>query len=209
MVTLLEAALAGDEGTVELLTSQKADVNEQTKDGFTALALCVRNNHRATFKVLLEAKSDVNIASADGFTALTLAARHGHIDMIHDLLARGAKLESTTLSGGTALMWAAHNGHTDVVQSLLRAQAVVRQRHHPGALPRPARVFGGTNASWMCCSRPHLCGVQVDFVNTIGLTALIFGSQNGYQDTVHVRAPLMRCVAPSIRRVPCESLHKR
>jgi len=131
MVTLLDAALAGDDGMVIQLISQNADVNEKTADGFTALALCVRNNHKATFEALLEAKADVNTASNDGFTALTLAARHGHVDMTSELLSRGAKLESTTLSGGTALMWASHNGQTDVVQTLLKAKAVVTRAPPP------------------------------------------------------------------------------
>lgn len=202
MATLLDAALTGDFKSVRELTLQKADINEQTKDGFTALALCVRSNHSETFNTLLAAGADVNVTSHDGFAPLTLAARHGHVDMVKGLLDSRAKLDAETKSGGTALMWAAHNGHSEVVQGLLRAKAVVRRRALSllavlaGVFPWPR---GSTRVTHrhpthsdtclcLCVSCVFLSPLsQVDHVNQIGLTALIFASQNGYHDTVDVR----------------------
>ena len=90
---MINAAINGHEGVIQLLLEKGADFNIKDKDGETALIKAVRcwNEPRAEaiVRLLLEKGADVKAQDQDGKTALTKAARYGHKGVIRLLTSAG------------------------------------------------------------------------------------------------------------------------
>ena len=148
---LLDAALYGDYGYVELLIYQKhADVNFQSKYcGNTALMLASYAGHLDIVKLLVKMGADVNARRYTGETALIMASKNGNDKIVKFLISKGAYPEfrcdgGDELINGTALCWACYNGHDAVVKTLLKAKAgdYLTSRGNPLTL---AIIKGHTN----------------------------------------------------------------
>ena len=74
-----------------LLLAANAQVDHQTKKGWTPLVEAAESGRLEVVTVLLQAKADVNHRTKKRLTPLALAAKHEHGDLCRALLAAGAE----------------------------------------------------------------------------------------------------------------------
>ena len=124
---MLSAAYSGQTHVCEVLIDKgKADIEETTPLGHTALKLAAINGHTNTLILLLSKGAKVDKRDKDGLTPLLAAAHQGHNEVCGLLLDKGkADLEDTDQVGNTALNLAALNGHASTVSLLLSRGAIV------------------------------------------------------------------------------------
>ena len=95
---LLFAARSGDTGSVRLLLTAGAKVNDALPDGTSALVLAAHSGHGETAALLLE--KGANPDSADsGYTALHAAVLRSDLDLVKALLAHKANPDLRTTKG--------------------------------------------------------------------------------------------------------------
>ncbi len=113
-LTLIEAARAGDLNRVqELLANKKTDINQEEKDGTTALIAAADNNQVNMVNALLIWGEDINKVNLSQYSALTIASIKGHVEIVYRLLVNGADMDVTGLT------LAIEAGHVNVVRMLL------------------------------------------------------------------------------------------
>ena len=112
----------------------KAELNLQNKNGWTALMEAAKYGHRDMGKMLVENKADVDIATASGGTALFVAVDRGYLKMAEVLVEHGADVNVQGVSGKTPLMLAAQRGDKEMVNWLIdKAKASVLPISRAGA----------------------------------------------------------------------------
>ncbi len=126
--TLLDVVRAGNRQAVQQMLRDKADVNQTSPDGTTALHWAVRADDVAMTEMLLSAGANVAVRSRTGVTALALAAANGNAAIVEALLKSGADPKTTSSEGETVLMTAARAGSAAVVKALLARGADVNAR---------------------------------------------------------------------------------
>jgi ankyrin repeat protein len=128
--SLIEAALAGDVGTVTSLMERGADPDSAQGDGMTALHWAAERGHSDVVGALVGAGASVAPRTRiGGYTPLHLASRRGHGDIVRGLLDAGADPAAvTTNSGVTALHLAA-----GAVGGLAAVEALLDHGADPGA----------------------------------------------------------------------------
>jgi ankyrin repeat protein len=118
--SLPEAAMSGNHAAVTALLKKKADVNETSGDGYTALHWAAQRNDLQMLRALLAAGAYVNApARINGDTPIHAACRNGNAATVEALLKAGASVNSTNKLGTTALMLASAAGNPEAVQVLL------------------------------------------------------------------------------------------
>jgi ankyrin repeat protein len=158
---LVTAILKNNYDIFDLLLIFKADVNLQTRDGFSPLHAAVYNNDERFIvrllalganpnvmsrsgrtplmswpygnaaQKLIEAGADVNLADRDGNTAL-MNASGGISETVRVLLAAKADVNASNSRGDTALIAAVACGRSDIVRQLLSAGADLAHRNKCG-----------------------------------------------------------------------------
>jgi ankyrin repeat protein len=114
------AAANGELGVVESLL-KRADVNEKSATGYTALMVAARYGQVAVVERLLDNDAMVNLTNFDGRTALMFAASRGHVAIVERLIASDADVNLIDSEGYTALMWGASSGGNAAVTERLVA----------------------------------------------------------------------------------------
>jgi ankyrin repeat protein len=122
---LMLAASHGDVAMLTLLLDRgRADVNQKTDDGRTALASAVTAPPRrgtAAVRLLLSRGANVNVPYARS-TALHQAVMHGNPEAAALLIAAGADVDAKDREGKTPLDRAIAGGRSDVLRALLEAR---------------------------------------------------------------------------------------
>ena len=131
----MHAAMLGRTDMVKKLVENKAEVNLQDKDGWSALMDAAMLGHTDTVKVLVENKADLNLQDKDGWSALMDAARHGHTDMVKLLVENKADVNMATTSGHTPLLVAAERGYRKMAEVLVEHGADVNAQDLAGKTP--------------------------------------------------------------------------
>ncbi|VDM43488.1 unnamed protein product [Toxocara canis] len=147
----LEAAMAADEGTVEMLLKAGVHPDVFDDDHVTALQIAAAQGNLSMMQVLLNGSASVERCNGVGMTALMHACRNGHLEAVELLLANNADRFRTTyvlisiivwFYGVTALTLAIAGGFLDIVALLQSARcptqenaptplvAAVAKRHH-------------------------------------------------------------------------------
>ncbi len=108
---LFTALKERNEGYLEAVIKEEADVNARDKDGHTALQLAACGGREAIVKRLIAAGADAGAITRNGSTALHFAALKGHASVIEKLIAAGADVTATTEDGKTAYELATERGH--------------------------------------------------------------------------------------------------
>ncbi|KAI9147082.1 ankyrin repeat protein [Paramyrothecium foliicola] len=117
---LLLASRRGWDAMVEVLLEKNANVNFQSKEGWTALHVAVMKGHRKVVKTLLKKGISVNIKDCKGRTALMQSVEHGFESIVNLLLARQkTQAGIDDWMGREALSLAAEKGYVGIVKLLL------------------------------------------------------------------------------------------
>ena len=111
---------------LRVLLQYKANVNEQSKAGKTALIYSCVNGNVESVKVLIEYNASVNTQSFYGNTALNYAAYYGRLEIVKLLLDAKADVDTANNDGKTALMNASSRGYKEIVDLLLAANADIK-----------------------------------------------------------------------------------
>lgn len=142
---LMEAAVARDKNMMQILFDHGADVNLQSKGGWTALKWmvteCPSEKDKKIFKgipkwlhdssyleiaqFLIEHGADVNTGDSSGNTALILAVAWCTAEMVQFLIDSGAELNRAGSEGMTPLIIATRNGRKRMFDILLQHGADV------------------------------------------------------------------------------------
>lgn len=103
---LMYSAQNGLDDIVELLVTNKANVNAQMQNGTTSLMLACEHAHICTVALMVELGAHINLLQNTGETALMKAVRRGHKQIVRFLLENGANFSEQNSSGYTALSYA-------------------------------------------------------------------------------------------------------
>ncbi len=119
---LVEAARTGDDATAlaMLAARPRADVNQRSSDGTSALHWAVYRDDVALIDRLLALGADPSARNDYGSTPLSEAAVVGDAAVVQRLLEAGASVEAANADGQTALMIIARTSNLPVATLLLR-----------------------------------------------------------------------------------------
>jgi ankyrin repeat protein len=193
---VVEAARAGDVATVRALIAKRADVNEPSRDGSTALLWAAYHADLAMTQALLTAGAKTNTANKYGVTPLLQASRTGAAPVIQALLRAGADPKQTHPEGETALMAASYAGNIESVKLLLEAGADVNAVDQ--YQKQTALMWAATEGHVPVVEALLAAGADPNVkahVTTLterkhadhptgGFTALMFAARNGHDDVV-------------------------
>lgn len=122
--TLGLAAADGQAAIVKKLIQDGVDLNDQNKDGITALMFAVYHRRNDAVKVLLDSRAEVDIADIDGNTALLHACNQRYPDTVEMLLKHGASVDlKNQKTNVSPLALAIVKGETAIVGLLLAYDA--------------------------------------------------------------------------------------
>lgn len=157
-------------------------VDDQNKQGVTALIQASFDGRLSMVRFLIDARADPNAQTNTGGTALMSAAGRGHLDVVKALVKHKAKVDAPTMDGSTALMAACNQSQGDVVRYLVQragADTHLRKRNGSTALTITAEVGP---LSTMQLLVEH--GANPDARTKDGSSALMFASYYGNLDIV-------------------------
>ena len=205
---LLIAAKKGFTEVCEVLLEKgKANIEETTPNGNTALMLAVCEGCVSSVGLLLLKGARVDTINKNGFTPLLLAAFYGHTEVCKLLIEKGseereevfaaAKGDARKVSQGgrvdarergfTPLLVAANNGHTDVCELLLeKGKANIEEIDADGntALILAASEGDGSTVAGHPSTVALLLskGARVDTRAKDGFTPLLAAAQFGHTE---------------------------
>jgi len=155
------------------------DINDQDKEGRTALSWAAANGDRAiTQQLLSHSQCQPDLPSKGGQTPLTFAALFGHIDVVELLLSASADPHSADEHGWTPLANAARNNKERVVERLLMIPGIqVNTRPRRKSTPLMCAVRAGNER--MITLLMEADGVEINGSNSRGYTALHLAASKG------------------------------
>ena len=113
------ACWKGHTNVVQLLVSNKSNIDHQTKTGCTPLMEATREGHVGVARHLLEAGANVETPDNYGQSPLFMACWKGHSEVAETLLRYNSNRDSRTKTGITPLFQACRENHVGVVRLLL------------------------------------------------------------------------------------------
>ena len=123
---LMVAARAGHEKVVEMLLSNKADVNQLNLKGDTALFLGVKQNHVAVVKVLVNSNARINIEHArSGWSPLFYACANLNLEMAELLLDSGADVDAVDQNEESPIWLTLKKGNVRLSRLLLQRKCTL------------------------------------------------------------------------------------
>src|SRR4051812_34526071 len=125
---LPDAARNQDSKAVRSLLTEKADVNQRSSDGSTALLWLAHWNDAETADLLLKAGADANTANDFGMTPLSQACTNASFEFVRLLLKSGANPNTAIATGETPLMTCSKTGNVDAVRLLVEYGAAVNAK---------------------------------------------------------------------------------
>jgi ankyrin repeat protein len=122
---LVRAAKAGEREVALALLAKRADPNQRSADGTSALHWAVRNNDAMLVDRLLRAGARPHAENRYGVTPIALACESGSAATIARLLKAGVSANATGPLGETALHTCAYAGNTAGARVLMAAGASI------------------------------------------------------------------------------------
>jgi ankyrin repeat protein len=126
------AAFYGHKDVVELLLTNKADVNAKEFVGGTPLMCAASTGHSDVVELLLANKANIDERDNIGLTALHYA---NSADVSEMLLTNNAEVDAKDKFGNSPLHYAARFGRKDVAEELLANKADVNSTNNIGDTP--------------------------------------------------------------------------
>jgi ankyrin repeat protein len=193
---LVDAAKRHDTTAVRGLVAKRANVNEMSGDGSTALLWAAYHSDVAMARALIAAGANPNLANKYGITPLLQASRTGADEVVQALLRAGADPALAHPEGETALMAASFAGSLPTVRLLLEANAdvnAVDSYQKQTALMRAAAeghsevIQALLDAKADPNKKAHVTELEerkhADHA-TGGFTALMFAARNGHEAAI-------------------------
>ena len=167
LTPLMVACLgAGNIEIAKLLLQARANINQQSKTGSTALIVACNSEtpNNDLVRLLIQSGADISINSSKLlWTALMYAAYRGHTSIVQYLLDEGAPVNTQDVDGVTSLMLASSLGHSEVVRVLINYGADVNILAKD--LNATALLFACSSQRTVCVdlllaggADPNLCG---------------------------------------------------
>jgi uncharacterized protein len=193
---VVEAARRGDIAAVRALIAKRANVNEPSRDGSTALLWAAYHADLPMAQALIAAGATTNAANKYGVTPLLQASRTGATPVVQALLRAGADAKQTHPEGETPLMAASYAGSLESVKLLLEAGAEVNATD--AYQKQTALMWAATEGHTQIVETLLASGADPN-VNahitslterkhadhpTGGFTALMFAARNGHDGAV-------------------------
>ena len=126
-------AYGDEEAVIDMLEHDKFDINQQNKEGETALTAAVKNKHDGVVQILLEDDADINAQDGEGNTPLIIAIYNNDKDIFKQLIQNDEiDINLANADGWTALMIAVDRGNTYIVKKLLNEGAMPNQKNKNG-----------------------------------------------------------------------------
>jgi len=100
---LRQAAKAGDIAKIKELLEDGADIDGQSRKGYSAIHHAAMKGHLKVVELLIKEEADIDNVSAKGSTPLISAAYAAHPRVVQVLLAAGADTSLRSKNGNTAL----------------------------------------------------------------------------------------------------------
>jgi ankyrin repeat protein len=138
---LLDAAFAGDVGTIWSLLDADSSLVWESAGGLTALHVAAMAGRDEAAALLIAKRATVDANGSSG-TPLFQAALGGHEAIVARLLANGAHPDGATPSGQTPLMAAAAGGHLACGRLLIEAGANLNAKTTTGPDEQPRASLG-------------------------------------------------------------------
>jgi uncharacterized protein len=193
---LVDAAKRHDTTAVRGLIAKRANVNDASRDGSTALLWAAYHSDVAMTRALIAAGANPNLANKYGITPLLQAGRTGADEVVQALLRAGADPSLAHPEGETPLMAAAFAGSLPTVRLLLEANAdvnAVDSYQKQTALMRAASeghaevIQALLDAKADPNKKAHVTELEerkhADHA-TGGFTALMFAARNGHEAAI-------------------------
>lgn len=114
-----KAAATGMTPVVRKLIEKNVNLDTQTKKGYTALHLALKNANIEAAIYLIETRKALNIRDSRGRTALCLAIKEKHFPIVTKLLDNGADVELEDENGWRAIHRACSDENEEVLAELL------------------------------------------------------------------------------------------
>ena len=193
---LVDAAKRHDTTAVRGLIAKRANVNDASRDGSTALLWAAYHSDIAMTRALIAAGANPNLANKYGITPLLQASRTGADEVVQALLRAGADPSLAHPEGETPLMAAAFAGSLPTVRLLLEANAdvnAVDSYQKQTAMMRAAAeghsevIQALLDAKADPNKKAHVTELEerkhADHA-TGGFTALMFAARNGHEAAI-------------------------
>lgn len=116
---LILAAIDGNEEVVKTLLVERADVDRQDEDGWTALSHACEAGNMGLIDILLKDTADPNIEMDDSQTPLIMACMMGYIDIVQALLKHRADINAVDQHGDSPLMLSLKDRNNEMVDVLM------------------------------------------------------------------------------------------
>ena len=161
----------------KMLIEQGANINEKSKNGWTALMYACKNGHLEVTKMLLEQGANINEKSKRGWSALMFSCFNGHLEISKMLLEQGANINDKEENGNTVLMVTCQERHLKIVKMLIEQGANINEKSKEG-----------WTALMHVCGRGYLevakmlveNGANINEVAQDGCTALMYACRGEY-----------------------------
>lgn len=174
------AAQNGHTSVVSLLTTATGiNLNQQRKDGFTALALACQKGFTPMVKVLLDANASPSVSQLEYAAPLHIAVTFKRTEIVELLLLAKANANQEMKDGATPLFLAAKEGYTDALTLLLDHSADPGLRSAPGGDLSPLHM-AARNGHRDAVKLLLQAGVAVDTVMKPNITALMFAAMKSH-----------------------------
>lgn len=118
---LVDAIKQGNDGEIELLIKEGADVNVKDDKGLPILILAAKEGRKDIVEILGDNKTELNTQDEKGYTALMYLAEGNHIGGVEALIRQGADINIKNKKGKTALKIAEAKGNKIIADILRKA----------------------------------------------------------------------------------------
>ncbi|KAL7796213.1 hypothetical protein V8C43DRAFT_314272 [Trichoderma afarasin] len=188
---LSHLAELGDQTMVKfyLVSSDKANIESEDKNGWTPLWWAAKNGHENVIKLLLAAGANINIKDKHGQTLLGRALIFHVVNKEHEaviklLLTAGADTNAKDEDGLTALSWATKIGYEAAIHLLLAAGADVHVKDKNGWTPLWWAAMKGCEA--IIIRTLLTAGADVDARDKDNRTPLLWAARIGCEAAAHL-----------------------
>uniref|UniRef100_A0A0M3IFS7 Protein kinase domain-containing protein n=1 Tax=Ascaris lumbricoides TaxID=6252 RepID=A0A0M3IFS7_ASCLU len=156
---------------------RRALLNHITKNGFSALHICIYKSEVATAESLLLAGADANLAGRSELPPLNLAAMCANMELVERLIGAGAILHACDFVNFTALHCATYFAHEKVVRLLLRRGA--DPNYSGGVRDRPLHLASSKGHVGIVSALLE-AGADPTLADDEGNTSLHFAAKTGH-----------------------------